>query len=380
MNKFWIVGKAKDNTPEILVYGLIGGDEGINSSDFVKELRALEKTSNLINVRINSVGGSVWEGFAIFNALVNCRAEIHIYIDGVAASMGSIIAMAGKKVFMSKYARLMTHSASGAGTGNSSDMRQTAQLLDSIDNTMCVVYSQRTGKTTEECKTAYVGTIDKWFTADQALGEKLIDGIYDAAPVAIPENIKGQQEVWDIYNPQFAAVFNQTQNNNDNMKDLTLSAAAKTAMNIGDNADPSAIATAIDALVAKAAKVDLLQANLTAAEQKVKDIEEAAAEKEVTEVLATAVTEKKMTVEMQKAFAVQFKGKPTELKAIVATMKPFESVVKKVEGDVTELESLTAKTYDQLDKAGELPKLKKLSIDVFKAKFKEHYKKDYAGE
>ena len=150
MQKFWIVNQLENNIAEILLYGYIGED--VISGDFVRELKRLENVNKKINIRINSGGGSIFEGLAIFNAIKNCKAEVIGYIDGIAASMGSVIAMACKKVYMSKVAMFMTHRASGMAFGNANDMRTYAQLMETLESAICSIYAAKTGLTTEQAK------------------------------------------------------------------------------------------------------------------------------------------------------------------------------------------------------------------------------------
>ena len=95
----------------LLLYGEIGGE--VSCGDVMRNLLEAEKQYGRIDVRINSVGGEVYPGIAIFNALRQSKADIHIYIDGIAASMASAIALCGKPVEMSRYARLMIHTVRG---------------------------------------------------------------------------------------------------------------------------------------------------------------------------------------------------------------------------------------------------------------------------
>lgn len=378
MDKFFIIAQSKNNIPEILVYGVIGSDD-TNSTLFVKALKELEQKHNKINVRINSEGGSVLQGLAMYSAMVNSKAEINTYIDGFAGSMAAVLAMGGKKIYMSKYARLMTHSASGAGGGNADEMRNTAKLLDSLDNTMCVIYANRTGKTTEQCLTDYVSRKeDKWFTPEEAIAEKLIDGIYDGEPLTMPANVTAAT-AWKFYDEhRFAAIFKQAQTQNENME-INISAASKAALGItGEVKDFSALDSAIAALKARADQADTFKQEKDNAEQALNTYKENAEVAEAAALLEAALKEKKMTVEMKNAFATQFKGNLEGLKAVVATLKPYESKVPGA-GDSgnEELAKLSAKTYSELDKAGELPRLKELDIESFKAKFKEHFKTEY---
>ncbi|MCH5690033.1 Clp protease ClpP [Niabella sp. W65] len=118
-----IINKANSDVAEILLYGYIG-EFDLSANAFVRELRALEKDYSKINIRINSAGGSVFEGIAIYNAILSSTAEINTYIDGLAASMASIIALAGKRVYISNNATYMTHLPSTYTSGNSDNIKE----------------------------------------------------------------------------------------------------------------------------------------------------------------------------------------------------------------------------------------------------------------
>lgn len=382
MNPFFIVNKTSD-IPEILVYGYIG-DEDVNSGEFVKELRALEKVSDKINVRINSGGGSVFEGIAIYNAMKNSKAEINTYVDGLAASMGSVIALGGKKCFMSKMARMMTHRASGLSAGGSDSMRQTADLLDSLGETVATIYASKTGLTSADAKKKFLGLDDKWMTAEEALAEKLVDGIFDAEAIDIPASAKSDKEVWQLYNQTFTNKINI-----NNMKTITLTADQLGKLNLKAESQPADINTAIDSLIAKAARVDELTGKLNIAETAKNTAETAlstlkkeSCEKEVTAILAGAVKEMKMTKALSEKLKIDYAENPTGLKALVDSMPVYSSITEKIdeENDASELKALTDKTYTDLDKSGQLARLKELSLDAFKAKFKKQFGKEYTGK
>lgn len=371
------MNKLNNNTAEVLLYGYIDAYD-VSAGDFVKELRSLEKEYNQINVRINSGGGSVFEGFAIYNAMKQSKATIHTYIDGLAASMASIIAMAGEKVYMSKVARLMTHQPSSGSYGNSDELRKNADLLDGLEKTMCAIYAGKTGKNMDDCKEKFLNGKDNWFSAEEAKSEGLVDDLYDDEKIKAPTDTVSIEKVWGGYQHQFAARFDQSQK--QDMEKINISAASKAALGItGEVKDFTALDTAIAQLKAKADTADAMKTAKEKAEQDLADLKASTEAAEVKNLLDSAVNDKKMTVEMRNAFEQQFKGNLEGLKGIVATMKPYESKVPK-ESETGRLEVLSAKTYGDLDTAGELPELKALSLDVFKAKFKEHFKKDYTGQ
>lgn len=368
---------VNDTTAEIFLYGFIDQYD-CSASDFVKELRSLDKACNTINVRINSGGGNVFEGIAIYNAIKQCKANVNTYIDGLAASMGSIIAIAGSKVYMSKMAQIMTHQPSTGSWGTSQDMRKNADLLDGIEKTMSAIYSSKTGKTADDCKAAFMNGKDNWFNAEQALECKLADELYDAEGIEAPVQKTDAKMVWDNYQHQIAAKLIQQ---NENMKQTFLSPAAMAALQIGDNTDEATVNAKISDLVAKAGQVDAANAAKTKAENELAEFKAKATEADIKALLDAAVADKKMTVEMRNAFEQQFKGNLEGLKAVVATLKPYEAKTKPEEDNKESvLTVMGKKTYSELDRSGELPALKALSLDVFKAKYKDHFGTEYTGK
>lgn len=182
-----------EDTCSILLYGDIGDSYGtITSSQIARELMAAEAVYKNIDIRINSVGGEVYTGIAIFNALRASNANITIYVDGVAASMASVIALCGKPVYMSQYARLMLHSVSGGCYGNTKEMKEMIAQMESLEDTLCDMYAEKLGKDKDSIKAAYFDGNDHWLKAEEAFELGLIDGIYDADPMpddSTPEQI-----------------------------------------------------------------------------------------------------------------------------------------------------------------------------------------------
>ncbi len=177
----------------ILLYGEIGDWGKVTSGDITRELMEAEAMYNKIDVRINSCGGEVYAGIAIFNALRNSKADITIYIDGIAASMASVIALCGKPVHMSKYARLMLHNVSGGVYGNKDEINSYLKEIESLEDIISDMYASRLGKSKEEIKSTYFDGADHWIKAQEALSMGLIDGIYDTDPVAEDASVE------DIY-------------------------------------------------------------------------------------------------------------------------------------------------------------------------------------
>lgn len=179
-------GKPVASSAEIWIYADIGESwwgETVTAKDLVKELAELDVDE--LTVRINSYGGSVTDGLAIYNALKRHRATVTVAIDGIAASIASLIAMAGDTVQMADNAQLMIHAPWGGAYGNAAQMREYADLLDRWAQAMAGSYAAKTGKDRDEVLTSWLqGDQDHWFSAEEALAEGLVDEIVDAIPVA----------------------------------------------------------------------------------------------------------------------------------------------------------------------------------------------------
>lgn len=176
---------AAQKSAEVLIYGDIGQSwwgESVTAAAFLQEIAALEVER--LDVRVNSYGGSVSDGIAIHNALRRHPAEVVVTIDGVAASVASLIAMAGDRVEMAENAMLMIHAPWGAAVGNSADMREFAAMLDKWAEAMAASYARKTGRTQDEMIALLTDGEDHWYGADEALAGGFIDAKVDALPLA----------------------------------------------------------------------------------------------------------------------------------------------------------------------------------------------------
>lgn len=174
-----------EESAEILIYGDIGGgwfdEEPITAKKMMRDLK--EISAKNISLRINSPGGSAIEGNAIYNALRRHPAKITTYVDGLAGSAASIIALAGDHVVMAPNAMFMIHRSSGMAMGKAADMKRIASLLDKTDETLAATYRERTGKTAAEVEAAM--DAETWFNADEAVEWGLADEVSgDAVDIA----------------------------------------------------------------------------------------------------------------------------------------------------------------------------------------------------
>ena len=130
----------------IKIYDEIGDDGwggGITTETINEQLQ--NANDKPLNIYINSYGGEVFEGFAIYNTLKNYKGYKTVYVDGIAASIASVIAMCGNKVVMNKASMLMIHNASGLAYGNADEMKKVVNALEQINEVIRGVYMAKTG-------------------------------------------------------------------------------------------------------------------------------------------------------------------------------------------------------------------------------------------
>ncbi|EER9145152.1 Clp protease ClpP [Escherichia coli] len=176
-NKSWFRMQAGgQGDADIYIYDEIGF-WGVTAKQFVSELNALGDITH-INLHINSPGGDVFEGIAIFNALKTHGASITVYVDGVAASMASVIAMVGNPVIMPENTFMMIHKPFGFTGGDAEDMRTYADLLDKVEAVLLPAYAQKTGKTTDEI--AAMLADETWMSGAECLAHGFADQVTPA--------------------------------------------------------------------------------------------------------------------------------------------------------------------------------------------------------
>ena len=172
--------RAAADVPEILMYDRIGASlwdgGGVVAADVVAALA--DAGGGPVRVRINSPGGDVFEGLAIYNALLGYSGTVEVVVDGVAASAASIIALAGTTVAMQDASLLMIHNASTMAYGTKADMAATGGVLGKIDATLAGVYATKTGKPAAEA--AAMMDAETWFTSAEALVGGFVDSVIPA--------------------------------------------------------------------------------------------------------------------------------------------------------------------------------------------------------
>lgn len=177
--KWFRIARAEaedDDSADVYLYDAIDSWYGVNASEFVRELAALDVSQ--INLYINSPGGSVYDGLAILNAVRRHKANVTVYVDGLAASAASFIAMGGDEIVMGRNSELMIHDAWGICIGPAADMHDLGDKLDKISDNLASIYAEKAGGDVAKWREAMLA--ETWYSAEEAVAAGLADRVDEA--------------------------------------------------------------------------------------------------------------------------------------------------------------------------------------------------------
>ena len=174
-----INAKQTDGFVDVYLYDEVGS-YGVSAKDFVNDIKLLKGKD--IYLHVNCVGGEVFDGMAIYNTLKKYKGKVIAYIEGIAASMGSIIPLAADEIIMSENSLYMIHNAWGGAMGEAKEMKKTANLLDKISGEIADIYVKKTKLPYDKVKEMM--DEETWLNAEEALELGFIDSISDAIKVA----------------------------------------------------------------------------------------------------------------------------------------------------------------------------------------------------
>jgi ATP-dependent protease ClpP protease subunit len=191
--------KAATKSADVYVFDRIGGWGGVSADDFVRDVAGLDVDH--IDLHLNSPGGDAFEGVAIANVLRSHKANVTVWVDGIAASAASVIAMAGDEVVMNVGSQLMIHDASALAWGDAGTMRKASEVLDSVSDSLATTYAAKAGGTAAEWREVMVA--ETWYTGEEAVTAGLADRMAteDDRGGASGEQITpgGQTSFWDLW-------------------------------------------------------------------------------------------------------------------------------------------------------------------------------------
>ena len=355
-----------DGKTIIMLYGEVGEGCSVDSNRVVSELFAIENQGCKIEVRINSQGGDVFSGMAIYNALRQSKSDIKIYIDGVAASIAAIIALCGKPLFMSPYAKLMLHNVSGGTYGNASELRQTAEQMEVLQTNLATMVAERLGMTAEAVVEKYFDGEDHWISASEALDMKLIDGIYEMDEVKdAPTTTEG---IYNYFN-------NRLDFKPQNKREMALIDDIMKIPSFENKTESSAIVAHIVELTNKATKADALSKTVETYKAELEKLH-----KEQDEALISqAVEAGKISQEQVETFKELLKNDRENAIKLINGMKSRvqNRAVDFINIDKHNPENFANKSWDEIDKENSLGALKQQNFTLFKNLYKEKFGVDY---
>lgn len=355
-----------DNQATMRIYKHIGYDEqmgmGVDGNMFAENIEYInENYPNLdkINVRINSGGGNVQEGYSIVSAILGSKIPVDTYIDGMAYSMAGVIAMCGKKVHMADFGSFMMHEAGGG-----SDQA----VLDLITNSLATIFESTRGLTIDKCKELM--SVETWLAADECLKMGLVDEVIKTntkVPVA-----NSTMELHAIYNK----IINPKKQNMNKLTNL---------LKLQNEAGEDAIVEAVEEIKsnseAAAEENETLKAENEELKAKIKAFEDIEAEKEAGEkaaLIEDAVKTGKIA-EKAKDLWVNAAVNSTELKEIFSSINSIPVHVNiansiKVEAATEGRSDWTIRDWEKKDPKG-LQKIANETPEIYQEMYNKFYKK-----
>lgn len=363
--KFFNYIPTGNGRASVMLYGDIGGKEGVSAEQIVSEMAWLAGEYPMIDVHINSVGGEVFAGIAIFNALKESPSMVNIYVDGLAASIAGVIALCGKPLHMSRYSRLMLHSVSGACAGGAREMRECADMIEGLEGTLADMISRKCGMSSEDVKATYFDGKDHWLTADEAFRIGLCDDIYDLQGVEKLGSAPTNEQVYNFVNklntktpkPNKMEFIDKIKGLDEQFKDLT----------------EDAIVAKVKSLTNEAAKVEALQARISQLEAENKASKEAAVEA----FLNQAVSDGRIKADQKESYRKLMDADKATTVALINAMpkaaKPSINDFLHQGAGAGDAKDLAQMTWEEIDKAERLGELKDKFPELYKQKFQEAF-------
>lgn len=346
------------------LYGGIGSK--IDGDYFAQQLAALDAEDlDMIRIRVNSPGGNVFQGMSIVSAILSMNTPVCVHIDGIAASMAAVIAVAADSVYMMDYAKMMIHDPyfvdTDSQTLTAKQRKQIARLTDMLRQVLV-----RRGM--DEATMSKLMREETWFSASEAKAAGLCDEITSSARNEYM-GLNPMQLV-DAVNAEYQST------NHQQMKEVNLSAEAIVALGSkSGQLDEAAVSAAIVSTVAaKDKEIADLKAEKEKAVAEVEQLKKEKADAVAAEAVAFAdqlVKTGKIAADAKDAVIETYKANPENARKIFGSVPErtkLSGMVGKTGGDSSRYVSMS---WDDLDKAGLLAELKENDPELYDKKYKE---------
>jgi ATP-dependent protease ClpP protease subunit len=298
------ITNISNGTATILLYKHIGDIDGmgmgVNGAWVAEDIQMLNEfykgEITAINIRINSIGGSVQEGLSIVSAILNSEIPCNTYIDGMAYSMAGVIAICGQKKYMADYGTFMMHNANGSDN---------EEVLNLITNSLAKLFERNTNMTLDKCKDLM--NKETWMTADECKMLGIVDEVIETKKVK-PAMNASVRELYAVYNK----VITKTETKMNKLTDL---------LKLSNEASEEAIIEAVNAKDAKIAELEASIESATAELNALKEANDAAEQAVKAELIENAVKEGKIDAATKDIYLLSNKSN-AELKDLIGKLKP----------------------------------------------------------
>jgi len=360
---------------DIYIYKPIGprteeDDDVITAGDVQSQLDWCD--SDTVTVHVNCPGGSYFEGLAIFHALNACPKHVTVIVEGIAASMASVIILAADEIVMSPFAKIMTHGISGESCGSAAQLREDANEMETFEASMLEIYSRRTGLTADACRTKFMADSDTWFNAKEAVAAKLADRIEQGKLTADMNNANRNSR---DPNPNQALAFYQScaailrvPNQSKDMDFIKI----KNQFQLSDDVTEDAFLAQVEGWRTKVIETEQLTAQLDS-------FKTAAALAETARIeglISQAVNEKRIVAPQKEMWKSLFAANAENAEKALMGIAPAKDLTNiSTGGTPDEREELAKLTFDQMDRSNKLERVRGAYYDLYEAKFEEKFGK-----
>lgn len=344
----------------IKAYGYVGGGylEFRNVAESLSFVSGMGVTK--LDFHIHTNGGSVIEGNLIYNFISSFKGEVDVYIDGIAASMGAIIALAGTRVHIAENGFYMIHSPRGGADGNARQLLESVKLLRSLEGNFSKKLAMATGKSIEQIKADYFDGVDHWIDADEAIALGLAVDKFESTSGELKfTRSQVEKQGLDGVFSQYTAHLIEPQTKQTNMKDVLMK------LNLSSEAKEADAVSAISALEKRASDAE-------AALQVFQNREKEQLKAESKALLDAAQSEGRIEASVRVAWEGHFEKDHESAKAMLAGI-PKRTTAKDVVTDgapTSEDAKLLTMSWDELDKSGRALEMKRKFPEEYKALFK----------
>ena len=370
MEKSKLINKVDSTTAEIYMYGVIGSGLDIDANVVVAEIENLRK-KGCRNFRfyVNSEGGEVIQGSALFNYLDRTDIEVEWVVDGVAASMMAMLISNPKhKVKAAKYASFMYHRVQGSCYGNSDEVRNLASMIDTFEKSLVDMMASRMKVDAASVKKEFfTDGLDHWMNAEEAMRRGLVDEIISGKNITSPKELLSSKDVFNFYNKQ---LINYKQNQKSM---ITNKAEIGKLLNIAEaEVNDDSVMTAVKNVLKSNSELQNQLKTVKAENASLKNQIGELNNAKVKSLIDKAIAEKKFGEDERDSYT-RLANTDFELaEKMIGKMKGVERIVDHLD---TEHESEEEKdwTFDDYHKKGKLENLKKTNKEKYNKLYKTRF-------